>query len=51
MKYRIIVRSDECGWVVFSAGFFDTERLAWEQIDIYRGTYPDREFNVHSVAT
>ena len=43
----MLVQSDDCGWVVFGAGFFDTEALAWEQLRIFAERYPDRKFTVH----
>lgn len=46
MKYRIVVLSDECGWVTFCSAFFDSMEAATAQKAIFMARYPDRVFAI-----
>lgn len=45
-KYRIAVQSDDGSWANFLCGFFASESLALQQIDLVQPVYRDRTFVV-----
>lgn len=45
MKYRIQVKSDDCGWNVISAAFTD-RYVAEVMLTHLQSRYPDRDFRI-----
>lgn len=46
MRWRILVLSNECGWVAFMAGNFSAPETASVQLALFQSQYPDRQFQI-----